>query len=108
MPRPEHLRGVESHRADHEAADNGANETPRDCPAERPFDQRRYPHRANADRRRDQTKPDQSAKVDERQRSDRGHRDVVRRADDRLRGERRSKGGGEDRNRVGERISADD
>ena len=64
MARPQHLGGVERHRADHQPANNRANETPRDCPAERPFDHRRDPHCADADRRRDQAKPDQRAKVD--------------------------------------------
>ena len=105
---PQHLRGVERHRADHQPADDRANETPADHGVERPFDQRRHPHRADADRRRDQAEPDQRAIVEERQRRDGGRGNVVRRADDRLGGERGGERRGEDGNRVGERIGADD
>ena len=108
MPRPQHLGGIERHRTDHQPANNGPNETPPDHGAERPFDQRRHPHRADADRRRDEAEPDQRAIVDERQRSDGGRGNVVRRANDRLGGKRRCEGRGEDGNRVGERIGADD
>ena len=107
MAGPQHLGGVERHRADHQPANDGANETPSDHGAERSFDQRRHPHRADADRRGDEAEPDQRAIVEKGQRGDGGRGDVVRRANDRLGGERRGKGRGEDGNRVGERISAD-
>ena len=65
VARPQNLRGVERHRADHQPADDGANEAPGDRRPERPFDQRRHPHRADPDRRRDQAEHDQRAVVRE-------------------------------------------
>ena len=108
VARPQHLRGVERHRADDQPADRGANETPRDRGAESPLDERRHAHRADADRRSDEAKHDQRAVMRKGQRGDDGRADFVRRADDGLGGERRGEGRGEYRNRVGERIGADD
>ena len=63
MARPQNLRRIERHRADHRPADNGAKEPPGNGRLERPFDQRRRPHRAHPDRRGDKAEPDQRAVV---------------------------------------------
>ena len=105
---PQHLRRIERHRAEHEAAGDGTREAPWNGRVKRPFDQRGRAHGANAQRRRDEAEPDQRAVVDEIQRRHLGCADDVGRADDCLGGQRRRESGGEDGADIGERIGADD
>ncbi len=65
VARAQHLRRIERHRAEHEAADDRPQDARGDGGAEPAFDEPRCAHRGHAERRRDEAEPDQGAVVDE-------------------------------------------
>ena len=108
MPRPQDLGGVEGHGAEQCAARHRPQDARGDDGAKGALDQRRRPHRPDADRGRNEAEPDQDPVVKKVEDRRVGRLDDVRRADDRLGDQHRRQRCGEDRHGVGESIGADD
>ena len=108
VPGAEHLRRIERHRCEYEPPEDGARPRRRARGGEGALEQGGGAHRADAERGRYQTQPDQDEVMAERKRGDRRRDDDIGSAEQRLRGQGRRERGGEDRAGVDERVGADD